>query len=174
MKSWFKFPLLALAALITTSSLIPEGFNGGTLVKTPQGYIPIEFIEPGDLVFCFNDYGELVATRVTQVNVTVTSQAFLFSTDNRTDGVCSFIADYDQLLYVIPDRDWFRANMLQRGHQLLNCRHHPVRIQAMQYLHRDITVYALSVEKYHNYFISHDDILARNLPRVTKKSLLFR
>jgi hypothetical protein len=139
--------------------IFPEGFPAGTLVKTPQGYVLIENIKHGDQVICFDKYKKITTGSVIGITTKITSQAIILTIDH-----ASIITDYDQLLYIVPDQNWFHADTLQKGHQLLNSAHTPVRIRSVTTCSREIVTYVLSIKDHHNYFVSHEDILTHNNP----------
>lgn len=149
--------ILIILFLFWSRSLISEGFTAGTLVKTAHGYVPIECIKPGDSVLCLNDKGQLTKSSVLNIKASISYQPITINTDTS-----SIITDHEQLFCVISPQRWIQADTLNTSNQLLNCSYELISIRSLYSTDQQINTYALSVQEYHNFFVSRDDILVHN------------
>ena len=148
----------ALISTIFTFCVFGEGFITGTLVKTPDGYMPIESIEVNDSVICCDDDGNIVTSIVLAKQKKIAPSPVIVTTKTSV-----IIADHHQLFYTLPHQKWIEACMLTTEHFLLS----PTReLLAITSTHQTIIpgiTHSLSVKDHHNFFISKDDILVHNM-----------
>jgi len=89
---------------ISLFSQIHVGFLSGTLVKTPDGDVPIDRIFSGDTVFVRDASGQCVSSTVTHhVYAPITQYVCLTLSDD------TVYADGEQPVYVYEHADWVQA-----------------------------------------------------------------
>jgi hypothetical protein len=148
---------LLILCLLSSSQTYP-GFFAGTLVKTPLGRLPIEQLEVGSSIICYDFKGNCVERPITHL-IKKHTQA------------CIQISLPDEKLYVEPDhtfylpqtQEWIKAKDLTSQHILLgNCTHF-IKVEAVQLLLIEGEVYDITVADYHNFCVSEQDIHAHNI-----------
>lgn len=149
---------LLLGLFFMAATLIGEGFVGGTLVCTPQGYVPIEELVVGDqVVTCDFDKG-----------YTVESIVGIESHEN-TDFIRLEIGDV--MIDVAPDhtffapftQEWIQAFDLVKGTCMLGAPLQALYIESAEYIDQNVEVYNLSLAKNHNYLVSELNIMVHNV-----------
>jgi RHS repeat-associated protein len=139
-------------------------FVAGTEVKTSEGHKPIEEIEVGELAWAYNEQAkELELREVTAVFIEeaetlvkiVTAGQEIVTTPNHpfySEGV------------------WKVASELKVGDELFSSSG-AVEIISIEVLHdQNVQVYNFTVDEFHNYLVSKDDVLVHNqcaLPKFT-------
>ncbi len=137
-----------------------NSFVEGTLVKTSSGYVPIENINIGDLVWSYNELVDSfeineVINLITGegqyniLNVYVKNQKVAL-----TDGHPLFTAGHE----------WVNAESLTEGQYLLGLFDQVLLIDKIISLEGNYKVYNLNVDKAHSYLVSRNDIVAHNCP----------
>lgn len=149
-------PLITLFLCFFTTQLFPEGFAAGTLVKTARGYVPIEYLETGDTVICYDHDHNVTVSSITNIEVSTSSAPITIYTAST-----SITADSNQLFFVLP-HVWLPAEQLQKTDRLLSCNSGPINMYSAYHTRHVVTTYALSIKEYHTYFVSQDDVLVHN------------
>lgn len=148
---------LLLSALFTPY-IFSEGFVAGTLVKTPQGHVPIENLHSGDAVMCCTQEGVVTTRPITNVTINWIDQPIAIITQDQC-----MVTGPEQALFLTSKHGWTRANNIAAGDSMLSISRTTVPAKAVYPLERPVITYALSIKDYHNFFISQDDILVHNM-----------
>lgn len=152
-----KYGIFFLLGLFCGAFILSEGFTAGTLVKTPHGYTVIEDLSVGDLVVCFDDNNNCVERLVTHVaRENVLEYAAVF-----TENECICLS-VDQQMYVEELQEWSKPADLKIGDFLLTSCFGLHSIKSIAEIKEPACVYLLSVEEYHNFFVSQGDFCAHN------------
>lgn len=133
--------------------LYSDGFFAGTLVKTPQGYARIENLQIDDAVTAFAADGSVSQSRIMAIGVRNSTEYIAIQSDELTIYVA-----LDQLFYISESSAWKRANELVVGEQIGS-----LRINDITTHHAPCTIYQLSLEQHHVYYVSTYDIAVHNI-----------
>ena len=134
-----------------------EGFAAGTLVKVPHGYATIENLSVGDYVICYDTDKNLTKSKILYcAKKGVDKYIHLKISHEYIDIAC------DQQFYDAKINSWVTAEYLSD-------------YDIIELIEEPIDVYIIGVEKYHNFFVSADDICVHNFfpPIVLAISLAF-
>lgn len=149
--------LILILLIFSHLSVIAEGFLAGTLVKTPYGYTDIEKLAIGDQVVCYNFQGECVTRAVTHVH-----QQEVQSYVNISVGGQFIYTDLDHKFYLPNDNAWVQAHTIQPGNVFLKeCVDTSV-VESVRIIDNAATVYNISVDEFHNYCVTTEDICVHN------------
>ncbi|MFK6999568.1 polymorphic toxin-type HINT domain-containing protein [Flavobacterium oreochromis] len=133
-------------------------FAKGTLVKIENGYAPIETLQKGDLVACYNfENTEVIYSEVNEIYCNTGENIFKIYID---DDIIECTQNHQ--FWSVTHKDWVIARNLSEGDLLLSANGNSIRIKQIQFFEKQITTYNLEVEDYHNYFVSSLDILVHN------------
>ncbi|MES9854782.1 MAG: RHS repeat-associated core domain-containing protein [Candidatus Thiodiazotropha sp. L084R] len=141
------------------SGCLSNSFAANTLVSTKAGFKRIDEIEIGDVVLSFNE-----ATGKNEYQ----SVLAVISSDKRTEIVTielesgSFIEATPEHL-IFADGRWVQARELLEGMVLKGADGESARISKVDRAVRSETVYDLTVEKNHNFYITEEQILVHNI-----------
>lgn len=144
-----------------------EGFGAGTLVKTPTGYVPIERLKVGDQVVSCADPaqdgsvgqgGDVLTSVVSAVSSRIVRNSILLGTVQGP-----LFVDPKQALWAGPGVGWVRAEAIVPGLVVPSLSGLDVIIESCYCTQEETVVYSIEVEKYHNFFVTRDDLLAHNL-----------
>ncbi len=150
--------ILILICFLAINVARGEGFLSGTLVKVSNGYIPIEELKEGDKVICFDFKGSCIERSVTHIEHKGASRFFRVV----VNGEEIVVAD-DHIFYLPLEGKWVKAEELKVGHSLLkNCLEFVKVGHILEIVTHDIA-YDLTVEEYHNFCVSREDILVHNI-----------
>ena len=141
-----------------------ECFVAGTLIATPDGFIPIEQIKVGDRVYTGSEQfsGE----------ISVVKQLF----QKQVDKVGDIIVNEVKITctsthpFWIRDYGWKLAHELQVGDELLTKDGKVLSIESVIWREGEETVYNFEVENYHTYYVSKLAILVHNMCGKNNKS----
>lgn len=142
-----------LLSLVCTAALGAEGFVAGTLIKTSSGYVPIEEITRNAEIICCDEQGDIVTSIVSEVSLDTTEDVITIEV-----GASCISMDSEQKIFVQNPQSWIAAQDIHEHDILWDGK--PVRSVSLK-KERQIT-YSLSVEQYHNFFVSEEDILVHN------------
>lgn len=143
--------------LVGASIIQAQGFIVGTLVKTPSGYCPIESLSFGDKVISYDLNNSCVECAIISVNSRVTDSLIELTVGDET-----ILVEDDHQFYLPQRKYWAAASSLEAGDFLLkNCRE-LVSIDSAARVSEPVKVYDLTVEQYHNFCVTREDILAHN------------
>lgn len=135
-------------------------FVAGTPVSAACGYIAIEEIKVGDMVWAENpETGEKGLKEVVQTFVNETDHLVHLEVNGET------ITTTPMHPFWVPQKGWTSACKLRAGDmlQLLNGEY--VVLEAVQHeiLESPVTVYNFEVEDFHTYYVSNSEILVHNM-----------
>jgi hypothetical protein len=167
--------LWALAILVTTPLLFCS-FAADTLVKIPNGYIAIEKLKIGDLVTSF----DFITKQVIVCPITNIQQQTLSNSDNcngsnkimletrieynrnnNIDSIAKILVSNHQKFYT-SESSWCQANFLTKNNYLNNAAN-LIKIENISTAsYSNLVYYDITVDKTHNFFITHQDILVHN------------
>ena len=139
---------------------VGNSFVEGTLVSTPNGLVPIEEIEIGDLVFSYDEEsGKVVEQEVihlirgdkenTIVSLQVSEEDYI-----RTTGGHPF--------FVLGDNSWIQAEKLTNQDLLVDELGEAVPILGLSSALRTEKVFNLTVANTHTYYVGENKLLAHN------------
>ena len=152
-----------LLALITTTQIFGHGFVGNTLVKTPSGYTQISHLTENDFVVSYDYEGHCVPRRILSKHTIIGSECITLMVDGRS----MIHVHPDHFFYDQEHEDWVRACDLKEQDTILlkNCIH-PVYINFKDHnlsvFEEGYEFYDLTIEEYHNYCVTTEDILVHN------------
>ena len=133
-------------------------FTEGTLVKIENGYTPIETLQKGDLVACYNfENTEVVYSAVKEV---YHNEADNFLKIYVEDDVveCTQTHQFWSATY----EDWITAKDINEGDLLLSANGKKIKVGRIESLKQTGATFNLEIENHHNYFVSSLDILVHN------------
>jgi len=158
-----------------------NSFTGDTLVHTEFGAKPIAEIQIGDKIWAYNvETGEQSLEEVVHLiqnegeKTLVEIQLSTGETINATDEHPMFVAENDE--------QWTQAKSLKQGDQLLSRDGIEIPIQRLTTKLELVTVYNLTVDQLHNYYVGEQGVLGHNTDcfkiditsRIKESSLLVR
>jgi hypothetical protein len=144
-------------SLLLFSNLLAEGFSAETLVKTPSGYTCIDKLQIGDLVFCRNFEGSLVAcpiTYKTQKKVSMYTEILIGNQIIKTT--------HNQKFYLPQEKIWLEAQNITTSHSFFEPNIPYLSVNTLYSINQPTTLYTISVANYHNFYISTLDICVHN------------
>ena len=153
--SAIKMVKLAKAGKIASSAC----FVAGTLISTENGFIPIEEIKQGDLVYSENPVtGEKELKHVVQTFIRETDEFVHIQVNGQN------ITTTPEHPFWTPKKGWTKAIELQVGDELVLQNGEHVIIERVQHelLETPVTVYNFEVEEFHTYYVSDSAILVHN------------
>lgn len=155
--------VIFIFSLFIFKSIFSEGFIAGTLIKTQNGYVPIEQLKENDLVISY-DFKR----------ASLTEDAIIGIKKEKTKKVIQLNMQ-DQVLEVSPDHkfycpmikgNWVKAKDLPVNHFLLKDVSELIKIDAIKEIDKETEVYTLSIKNNHNFFVSQQNILVHNVPLI--------
>ena len=150
-----EFFVAIVSLLLQIHQCTAEGFLAGTVVKIPDGYKKIEEIYIGDRIVCLDNEKNNIESYVTYVGKkSVEQYACLQFGDERIEVAC------DQLFFDEKNNVWVSALSLPNSEVLRGDK---------------VDVYFLGVARYHNYFVTKNDMCVHNFlpPLVAVLSVAF-
>ena len=140
----------------------------GTLVKTPEGLVPIEQLKVGDYVISYGSENTLKSVRVLRITKEVDDSKIIINTEQG-----SFVASKDQLFYS-GDSQWIKAGTITEDHALFDAHFQQCQCGKSTIIHGPVTIYKITVEFPHILFISDLQIATHNfVPVIVGISLAF-
>ncbi|MDR3647026.1 MAG: Hint domain-containing protein [Candidatus Babeliales bacterium] len=162
LKSLFSYKFLVLFVLLFLELGIScEGFIAGTLVKTQNGYIPIEQLKKNDCITSYNFKEK-----------DITCGKILKITKKHYDK-CIKLKINDQEIIAAPDHKffcplkkgcWIKAQDIEKNDFVLKEIKELVRIDDVVKIDQENDFYCLSIDSNHNFFVSQQNILVHNIP----------
>ena len=132
-------------------------FVGGTQVQTDEGEKNIEDIEVGDKVLSKDEEtGELAYKEVTATFNHETDEIYSIHVDGQT-----IESTYNHPFYV-KDKGWTFVKDLKVGDLLVQSDGNTLEITSIELLHKHVTVYNMTVDEFHTYFVSDLGIWVHN------------
>ncbi len=145
-----------------------DGFLAGTLVKTPDGYRPIEELAVGDIVISYDFDGKQTQSKIIDVQrKTVKSFARLNFGQN---SLCAAVGQR----FFLPEKErWIKAKNIALSSRVFAKSDEVVCAQTIELCQEECTLYAISLEKHHNFCVTKDDILVHNIAPAVGIGLTF-
>lgn len=134
-------------------------FIAGTLVATKNGLVPIEDIQPGDLVWATDEEtGETALKEVVQLFRNETEE-WVHVTVNGEEITCT-----PNHPFYSPVKGWTSAIDLRAGDILVMLNGEYVVVEQVQHelLESPVTVYNFEVADYHTYYVGDTKVLVHN------------
>lgn len=138
-----------------------EGCLAGTLIKTDQGDCPVEYLDIGDTVISFDfttescTQGKITSIQTIHPIQHIVSLRLQSTTIN---------LGLDHLVYSLTDNSWIAAQSVCCGTSILNCSGAPIIVDKVDFISGlDVTLYDITVQDHHNFFISEQGIMVHNM-----------
>jgi len=150
-----------LYTLFLINFLAFGGFPAGTLVLSGNTHIPIEELNVGDLVTCY-DFESGYTEKPILATTTRTANEIVFLVINDI----KIATAKEQRFYLSDQKKWKKAVDLQVGDCLFGSRlkEKSCIVQQIEQLKYDDILYDISVKDCHNFLILKDGILVHNVP----------
>ena len=136
-------------------------FVAGTKVLTKNGYVSIENIKVGDMVYSYNfNNNELELKKVINLINSEAKETYKMDIGNQTIEMSK-----RHELYII-DKGWTRAYDVKVGDKMISSDDKVVTIKKIDLITYDtpIKTYNLTVEGNNNYFVTYSKVLVHNSP----------
>ncbi len=134
-----------------------ECFTAGTKVKTDQGEKNIEDIKVGDQVLSKDEKtGEVKYKVVTATFNHETNEIYQIHIGNQ-----KIESTYNHPFYV-KNKGWTFVKDLKVGDLLVQSNGNTIKIDSIELLHKKVTVYNMTVDEFHTYFVSDLGIWVHN------------
>lgn len=128
-----------------------EGFMAGTLVKTPAGYTPIQYLSEGDEIIGYDHVNGVQPKKVLGVSKKKIPAYVVVFSDNET-----ILAAPTQKFYLPEQNAWIEAQNIVPAQGL-----HNFYVNRVDAIHMPMYCYTLSVED-HCFYVTQNDILVHN------------
>lgn len=143
---------------IIASLLSGEGFSAETLIKTLDGYTPIEKIEVGQIIESFDCENNEITTNSVVAKYSYTAKKYLVFKLENEEIICSC----NQKFYLSILDKWFKAKELLSNKVIKNCFCHEYKIIDIIEIEKTKELYTLTVNPHHNFFVTQSNISAHN------------
>ncbi len=137
-------------------SLHQEGFAAETLVKTPNGYVPIQLLQVNNIVLSNDQNNNLQKSLVTNITKYYTPLRIKIVTD---DCICHVAPQ--QKIYISSKKEWVVAEQIKPG-DLLYTGNGNTCVTHVERRERPVLMYAITVD-HHSLYITPSDILVHNM-----------
>lgn len=151
--------LFLLLLLFINNSIISEGFIAGTLVKTKSGYVSIEQLKENDSVTAYSFKNkELYECKILKIKKQHYDKSIKIKA-NGHDIICA--PDHKFYLPLHSKKKWIVASGLKPKDSILRNIKELIQVDEVIELEGS-DFYSLSIDKHHNFFVTHQDILVHN------------
>ncbi len=134
-------------------------FLKGTLIYTPNGYVPIENLKVGEEVYSYNEKTkEIEISKLTHV---FTRQVTNYLKVTLKTGTVIYVTP-EHPFYDKKTETWKPIKTFKVGDKLMDEEGNEVEIFSIEEKNEEVTVYNLEVDGNHDYFVSKDNILVHN------------
>ncbi len=139
------------------SKVLPCGcFDAATRVLTDSGYVEIKDIKVGDFVWAYNENNAKKELKeVTHIIQYTRDTLFLINIGRELIKATS-----DHPFYI--GRKWIKVRNLHVGDSVTSDTGHRAPITKIEFVREKYTVYNFTVDEFHTYFISNQNILVHN------------
>ena len=147
------------AVAVEAPKRIPDWcFVAGTLVKTSDGYKPIEEVEVGDEVVTRDEQtGEIRLHKVTETFHNFTDELFDFKVGEE---ILSTTGSHE--FWLPRKKSWVPAKQIEEGDFLLAANGSELPVISIERRKHICDVYNLEIETNHNYFVGNAEVLVHN------------
>ncbi len=152
-------PFKKLIFLIQFLYFLPifAGFNAGTLVRTVNGFVPIENIQKNNFVICIDDYNNMAVKPVLSVyKKSIRSHVRVYC-----DDICLMVSS-DQLLYDARHNKWMVAGKLSVNDFLYAFDGRAYVVRHIEYDNEPTALYCLYIKDCHNFCVTSSGIIVHN------------
>ncbi|WP_322908152.1 polymorphic toxin-type HINT domain-containing protein, partial [Paenibacillus sp. SGZ-1009] len=133
-------------------------FTAGTKVQTDEGEKNIEDIQVGDKVLSKNETtGEIAYKEVTDTFNHETDEIYNIHVGDQT-----IESTYNHPFYV-KDKRWTFVKDLKVGDLLVQSDGSTLKIESIELFHKHVTVYNMTVDEFHTYFVSDLGVWVHNI-----------
>ncbi|MGE0010151.1 MAG: polymorphic toxin-type HINT domain-containing protein [Candidatus Babeliales bacterium] len=153
-----KASLFLFFATFFICSRIKAGFIEGTLVKTSQGFVPIQELRIDDEVYAYDTRTEEFAIRSI---VASNSHAISSLIHLQANGKHLF-ADAEQLFYLVLEKKWCCAKDLQPGMLMQSYHGQKILVEKVNELNVNSTVHEITLNEPHTFCVTGDGIVVHN------------
>ncbi len=137
----------------------PACFLKGTLIYTPNGYVPIEDLKVGEEVYSYNEKTkEIEISKLTQVFI---RQATNYMKVTLKTGTVIYVTP-EHPFYDKETETWKPIKASKVGDKFMDEEGNEIEIASIEENEKEVTVYNLEVDGNHDYFVSKDNILVHN------------
>ena len=133
-------------------------FVEGTIVNTPEGFIPIEEIEKGQVILSMDIETGTVEHDI--VESSIHSDAEVIFRISLESGETVMVTSEHP--FYLSDRKWVKASNIKVGDLLVDMNNEEVAVVKIEQMEADRTVYNIQVRKNENYFVSRSKVLVHN------------
>lgn len=162
---------LLMLVMLVTAPLLFCGFAANTLVKTPHGYIAIENLRISDLVTSFDFTNRCIVTcPITDIQQILYNPVDYNGIELETKSEKTNNTDTDTTARIITSNNhkfytfescWHQANFLTKNNYLDNTIN-LIKIENINIAPPNLIYYDITIDRTHNFFITHQDILVHN------------
>ena len=141
-------------------ALCRNSFDGNTLIATSKGLKTIRDIQIGDKVWAYNENNKTTSLQevVNLIQGTGLKQLTAITLENNE----TIIATNNHPIYSVMDNNWTDARNLGVNDILLNIKENNISIKYIQRYSKETTVYNLTVDNDHTYFVGNSGVLGHN------------
>ncbi len=142
--------------------LVKQCFTGDTLVWTANGTVPIADIKVGDEVYAYDtETGDAILAEVTDISVSDTDELIHLTIDGE------LIRTTASHPFYTTSGEWKAAGDLMVGDRVVTMSGEAtVEATEVEKLSEAVTVYNLTVEGEHNYYVAENGVLVHNMCQV--------
>lgn len=133
------------------------GFPAQTLVRTNNGYVPIEHLSVGDIVVCLDVSGKPVEKEIVHKKLHSEHGFIRIVLDDTF-----IITSRYQKFYLPAQKKWKMAKDLASGDFFLGKFYRQILVKEVIIENQAIDLYDISVKDCHNFFVLKDDVLVHN------------
>lgn len=148
---------------ILNLNILSIGFVSGTLVKTPNGYIPIEQLDSGHTVLTYDFKSKsIVSNEIAKIHKNRAKIIIQISLNNNN----IYVSESNRFYCSLDNKSsWISAKKLSENNLLFKFSKEFVKIDKLfKFESSETYVYDLSIKNNHNFFVSENDILVHNEP----------
>ena len=137
-------------------------FVAGTQVLTKEGYKGIDNIQVGDLVWATNvETNESAWKKVTHRWTVLDKDIYEIGIVS-PEGSYQTIESTESHPFYVIGKGWVNTVDLTLGDQFINNEGVPIKVSSLKSLNRRDTAYNFTVEDYHTYFVTEQNVLVHN------------
>lgn len=152
--------ILVLTGLLCTI-IISSGFSAETLIKTQDGFVPIECVPVGTTVVGCDEDNQYIGSNVIYKSLHKVPNGVSIEIDDT-----SIVTSSDQLFYCVSQHEWKMAKDLSPGDLLLGESHTPIPVKGVTIIDHELILYNIAVKDCHNFLVLKNGILVHNFFRL--------
>ncbi len=134
-----------------------EGFLAGTLVKTIDGYRPIESLALGERVISYDLDGKECQATIVQIHKKMVKSFVVLQIGEKAVHVGP-----DQKFFLPEKGDWIKAKNIALSNRFLIKSDQVSSALEIKLKDETVDVYSISLDEHHNFCVTQDDILVHN------------